>query len=154
LKLKAICLSSLVVLCLVFSGCGSSLRFVKDNYITVISPVMIPMAASSDAYRGAQDIRNGYQSGAWTEVMVFPVLWVWHAVKHTCYVGVHAVDILFYPFYGISELSSLGPEIKPIDYYGNTWVDEIQESRFKKNYEKGRKTFGIGVDADTGETGR
>jgi predicted small secreted protein len=154
LKLKAIILSSLVALSLVLSGCGASLRFTKDVYITAISPVMVPMAATGDAYRGATDIREGYQSGAWTEIVAFPVLFVWHAVKHTCFVGVHFVDAFFYPFYGLSELSALGPEIKPIDYYGNTWVDRIQNSKSKADYEKGRKMSDVGVDADTGETRR
>ena len=47
---------------------------------------------------------------------------------------------------------ALGPDIKPIDYYGNTWADRWHESRMKSKYEDGRK--GAGVDADTGETRR
>lgn len=142
MKLKSIVLSSLVASCLLLGSCGSSLRVLKDGYITIISPVIIPMAASSDAYTGASDIREGYQSGAWTELVAFPVLFAWHAVKHTCIVGVHAIDMLFYPLYGISELSDLGPEIEPIDYYGNTWVDRLHAAQKDK------------VDANTGETGK
>ncbi len=142
MKLKAIFLSSLVASCLLLGSCGSNLRLLKDGYITIISPVMIPMAASSDAYTGATDIREGYQSGAWTEIVVFPALFVWHAVKHSCVVGVHAVDMVFYPLYGLSEASNLGPDIEPIDYYGNTWVDRLYERQTAE------------VDANTGETGK
>ena len=144
MKLKAIFLSSLVASCLLLGSCGSSYRVLKDGYITVISPAVVVMGASGDAYRGATDIREGYESGAWTEIVAFPVLFVWHAVKHVAYVGVHVVDIAFFPFYGISEFSTLGPDIKPIDYYGNTWVDGLYASSLETE----------DVDANTGEAGK
>ena len=141
MKLKAIFLSSLVASCLLLGSCGSSIRFLKDGYIFVSTPVLLPMAASSDAYTGARDIREGYQSGAWTEIVAFPVLFVWHGVKHAFCIGAHAADMVFYPFYGIAESSKFGPEIAPIDYYENTWADRWYASTKKKK-----------VDANTGES--
>ena len=130
-----------VLTALVFSAasCGTMRRLGKDAYISVISPVLVPAAAAADSYRDATATREGYQTGAVTEVLSFPLFFVWNAIKHTGYCLVHAVDIPMNLGYGVSELIDLGPEIEPIDYYQNTWFD--------------RQTSG-GTNAESGETGR
>ena len=98
-------------------------RLGKDAYITIISPVLVPAAAAADSYRDATATRAGYQTGAVTEVLSYPVFFMWNTVKHAGYCLVHVADIPLNLGYGISEFMELGPEIKPIDYYDGTWFD-------------------------------
>ncbi|MEE2886057.1 MAG: hypothetical protein VX951_01385 [Planctomycetota bacterium] len=130
-----------VLTALVFSAtsCGTLRRLGKDAYITVISPVLVPAAAAADSYRDATATREGYQTGAVTEVLSFPLFFMWNTVKHAGYCFVHLVDIPLNLGYGVSELMELGPEIVPIDYYQNTWFDEQASG---------------GTNAESGETGR
>lgn len=130
-----------ILTALVFSAtsCGTMRRLGKDAYITVFSPLLVPAAAAADSYRDAAATREGYQTGAITEVLSFPLFFIWNTVKHAGYCLVHAVDIPLNLGYGASELMELGPEIVPIDYYQNTWFDE--------------QTSG-GTNAESGETGR
>jgi hypothetical protein len=121
---KATFVTVLAAVLLALPACGTMKRLGKDAYVTVISPVLIPMAAGSDAYTDSVEVRRGYEGEGFTQVIAFPVLFLWHGIKHTGIVGVHILDILFTPFYGLAEMSNFGPEIEPLDYYENTWFDQ------------------------------
>ena len=120
---KVLAISLLTAFVFSAASCGTMNRLGKDAYITVISPVLVPAAAAADSYRDATATREGYQTGAVTEVLSYPLFFMWNTVKHTGYCFVHAVDIPLNLGYGISEFMELGPEIKPIDYYDGTWFD-------------------------------
>ena len=132
-----------VLTALVFSAtsCGTWRRLGKDVYITAISPLLIPAAAAADSYRDATATREGYQTGAITEVLSFPLFFMWNTVKHAGYCFVHLLDIPLNLYYGASEMMQLGPEIEPIDYYQSTWFDK-------------RSGLAGGTNAESGETGR
>ena len=136
---KTIVVAVFAAVLLSLQSCGTMRRLGKDLYVAVTSPVLIPMAAGSDAYSGAVEVRKGYQGGAFTEVVSMPFLFLWHGIKHTLCVGVHVLDVALTPIYGISELSEFGPEIQPLDYYQNTWFDRTPESS---------------TDAESGEAGK
>lgn len=141
MKLKAICAVLLAAVVLSLTSCNTMRRLGKDLYVAVPGLVsVVPMAACADSYRDATATQEGYQTGGVTQVLSFPLFMVWNTVKHLGYWGVHVVDIPMNLFYGISEASSFGPEIEPLDYYQATWFDK-QEN-------------GSGTDAESGDTGR
>ena len=141
MKLKAIFLC--LVVAVLVSSCGTARRATKDAWIGVTGIVLVPMAAGGDAYRASVDVREGYQGESWSQVVAFPFAYIWNFGKHLLYWAVHVVDLPLNILYGISEVSSYGPEIEPIDYYQNTWVDAWHERATKKK---------SGTDAESGES--
>jgi predicted small secreted protein len=141
LKLKATCAVLLAAVVLSLTSCNTMRRLGKDLYVAGPGLVtVVPMAACADSYRDATATQKGYETGGVTQVLSFPLFLIWNTVKHLGYWGVHVIDIPLNVFYGISEASSFGPEIEPLDYYQSTWFDKGDSAK--------------STDAESGETGR
>jgi predicted small secreted protein len=139
LNLRKITFAASVLLLLMLSSCGTVRRAGKDFSVAALSWAVIPYGAATDAYATAQDVRDGLGAGATTQVFAAIPAFLYHAIKHTIYVGVHVVDFVLFPAYGAAELHPYGPDIQPLDIYTGTWFDTEPGSR-------------SGTDAQTGET--
>lgn len=110
----------------------------KDIFIGVASIPLIVYGGATDGYASAQGVRSGMQAGSVMEVISFPFTFLYHAVKHTIYWGIHVVDLPFCAVYWMVEVNPYGSEIKPLDFYQGTIFDE-----------KPKKS---GTDAESGES--
>lgn len=124
MKLKnPLLVASFALLALGLSSCGTMCRAGKDLGVVVTSPALVLYAASTDAASTAQEVRKGLDGGPAAEVISFVPAFFFHGLKHVFYVFVHAGDFFLTPVWGLAELHPYGPEIKPLDYYKNTWFD-------------------------------
>lgn len=139
MKLRTVILPVLAAALLSLTSCMGTLnRAGKDATVFVSSPILVPMAAAADAYTSAVEVRKGYGGNALTQVASYPVLFVWHGVKHLVWAPVvHGADLVLTPFYGLAESGGVLDDVQPIDYYQfpNTWFDSNSS----------------GTDAETGE---
>ena len=78
---KVISVIVLVLLIVSASSCGTLRRVTKNAVIGASSAALVLVAASADSYRDATATREGYQTGAVTEVLSFPLFFLWNAVK-------------------------------------------------------------------------
>ena len=140
MKLRNFINTAILFSALFLASCGATRRAGKDLTMVVLSPGLVLYGGGSDAAATATDMRTGMGAGAGTEVLVMPIAFVFHAVKHAIYAGVHAVDFVLYPFYGAADLNPYGPDIEPLDIYTGTWFDETDSSDSS------------GTDADSGES--
>lgn len=146
---KLFAVAVLAVLPLSLNSCGTMIRLGKDVGIVLVSPILIPMAGGSDAVNAAREVRKGYGGGGFTEIIAMPFMFGWHSLKHTFYVGAHALDTLMTPWLALTELSAGGPEIVNLDFYGNTPFDWLSDAmRSSAWYQKSTK-FSLEPDAFT-----
>jgi hypothetical protein len=131
----------LAVLALATASCGSLRRAGKDLFVTVASPVLIVYGGATDGYGSAKGVRDGLGSGSAMEVLAFPFTFLYHAVEHTIYCGIHFLDLPFCPFYALAELPPGNVPIKPLDFYQGTWFD----------MEKDKQGAHSSTDATSGE---
>ena len=138
---KVAAIAALTAVLLSLNSCGTLRRAGKDLYILGASPVLIPMAAASDAYSTSVEVRKGYGGDSWSEVLAFPFMWLWHVTKHTIYVGAHVVDLpVTLVLTSWSELSEYGPEIEPLDYYHIPGFDKELTDKSSTDAESGDTT--------------
>jgi hypothetical protein len=91
--------------------------------VAVASPVIILYGGGTDGFTNAQSLREGTNAGPFLEVLAMPVTFVFAGVKHLLYCGIHAVDFVLFPIYGVAELFPNGPDVQPLDYYTGTPFD-------------------------------
>ena len=123
MKLRPALLSVLVLSALTLSSCGTARRAGKDLGVAVASPVIVLYGGGTDGFNNAQSLREGTGSGPFLEVLAMPVTFTLGAAKHLLYCGIHAVDFVFFPIYGVADLFPNGPEVEPLDYYTGTVFD-------------------------------
>ena len=129
-------IASVVLMALVLSSCGTARRAGKDLGIVASFPVLIPYGGFTDGFTTAQEVTEGLDGGAATQIVVMPFTVGYGLLKHAFYTVVHAVDFFVFPVYGAAELHPYGPEIEPLDYYTGTWFDSDNKA---------------GTDAESGE---
>ena len=147
MSFRKISLFGFAVLMLALASCGTARRTGKDAFVVVASPVLIPYGAATDGYTSAKEVRDGLDGGPSAEVLAFLPAFVFHTVKHTFYVLLHAVDLPLNLFYGLAELHPYGPEITPLDYYTNTWFDRPEDRKSAIEAESGELVEPIGAAA-------
>ena len=119
-------------------SCGSARRAGKDIFITAASPVLVVYGGATDGFDSARSVRTGLDSGSAVEVLAFPFTFLYHAVEHTIYCGIHLLDLPLTPLYAMTELPPASTPVEPLDFYQGTWFDEAPK--------------GSGTDATSGES--
>ena len=110
------------------SACGTARRLGKDVCVVGASPVLIPYCAANDAVVSSQNASEGLGGGVAIEVLTLPFTFFYHVLEHSIYVVIHAVDAAMFPLYGAADISPVGPEIEPLDFYQGTVFDREQRS--------------------------
>lgn len=116
-------LAFIVLLALTLTSCGSLRRAGKDLTIVGGFWFVIPYGGATDGYSDALNLREGLKGSSTVEVLAMPFTVSIGLVKHTLQVGIHAVDFVLFPFYGIADMFPNGPVVEPLDYYTGTWFD-------------------------------
>ena len=127
MDLRRIAGFAFLALLFILPSCGTFNRAGKDLGIVATSPFVILYGAGVDGLSTAKEAREGTKGGAATEVLVFVPAALFHGVKHTLYVVLHAFDFFLFPLYGLAELHPYGPEVEPLDYYTGTPFDKEPE---------------------------
>lgn len=138
MKARTALLAVSALLTVTMASCGSVRRAGKDVFVGVTSPVLIVYGGATDGYGSAKGVRDGLGSGSAVEVLAFPFTFLYHAIEHTIYCGIHVLDLPFTPFYALAELPPGNVPIQPLDFYQGTWFDSAPK--------------GSGTDATSGET--
>ena len=116
-----LCVFALAALTL--TSCGTLNRAGKDLTIGVATPVLMVYGGAVDGLQSAQNVSEGMGGSAVLQVVACPFTFAYHAFEHGIYGMVHLVDLPMCALYAPVELSTYGPEIKPLDIYQGTWFD-------------------------------
>jgi hypothetical protein len=119
----------MAVLALSLTSCDTARRAGKDLVISVCSPGIILYGAATDAVGTADQARDALGGGAVMQTITLPFAFLWRGVVHTLYCGAHFVDFFLFPVYGAADLNPYGPQIRPLDFYRNTWFDRESDYR-------------------------
>ena len=122
MKLPKVSLLVLLV-AVALTSCNATRRAGKDLFVGVTSPALIVYGGATDGFEASQEIADGMDGGGFTQVVTLPFTFVYHGLKHTCWVLVHVVDLFLYPINGVADLHPGGPDIEPLDYYTGTAFD-------------------------------
>ncbi len=123
MNLRTASLSVPVPLLLTLASCGTTRRAGKDLTITALFPVVALYGGSVDTFATAETEAEVRNLGPFIGTLVAPFRFTFHTIKHLVRAGVHAVDFVFFPFYGMAELYPQGSKIVPLDYYTGTIFD-------------------------------
>ncbi len=132
---------AIACLLLTLTSCGTVRRAGKDLGVVAVSPVLVLYGGGTDALATSHEVREGLDGNGITEALAFVPAFLFHTVKHTLWVCVHAIDFFMFPFYGLGELHPYGDEVKPLDIYTGTIFDK----------ESDREGHTTGTDPASGE---